>query len=334
MSPRPAHATLHFVTARNVAVRWPCSSISARSPRTAPGPELGHDLAVDLDREHAVEDEVQLLAGVALLGERLAPAELLHLGLDAAPHDLHRQLPLERRLDRSRERGRLLVAPRRMLPERVPVPGLELDEAGLLDQLPVTVVDPVAGERAAAGQLPVARAVGVDGELERGPRGGRLDLHERRVRDPAGRGRTGLATRGLGERDRTRGLLGLLAQVRERGRGERHVVRPELQGGRADAAAAGVAVVDDLVVDDVDPGPQLVREPELVTRLEDGEVLDLVRRRVVVVGDPHGERELRRPADRLGRDPRDRGDRRLDAHCALLCSPADGSSRSAGPGSV
>ena len=42
--------------------------------------------------------------------------------------------------------------------------------------------------------------------------------------------------------------------------------------------------------------------------------LDVVRRRGVVVADLQLERELGDAADRLGRDPRHRGDRRLDAH--------------------
>jgi len=36
-----------------------------------PRPDLAHFLAIDLDREHAVEQEVELVSGVALLDERL-----------------------------------------------------------------------------------------------------------------------------------------------------------------------------------------------------------------------------------------------------------------------
>ena len=70
MSSGSAIATRHLVTARSVDVRLPPSR-SARSPTTAPGPELRDHLAVDLDREHAVEQEEELAPFVALLDERL-----------------------------------------------------------------------------------------------------------------------------------------------------------------------------------------------------------------------------------------------------------------------
>ena len=41
------------------------------------GPELGDRLTVDLDRDHAVEDQEQLVAHVALLHERLVRRDLL-----------------------------------------------------------------------------------------------------------------------------------------------------------------------------------------------------------------------------------------------------------------
>ena len=64
-----------------------------------------------------------------------------------------------------------------------------------------------------------------------------------------------------------------------------------------------------LAVLDLDPRAQLVRLAEGVRLVQLVEILDPVRRRIVVVGDPELERELRHALDRLGRDPRDRRDR-------------------------
>ena len=61
------------------------------------------------------------------------------------------------------------VAPRRVLAERVAVPLLEVGEADLGRELAVGVVDPVPGELARAEHLEARRAVGADGERERGP---------------------------------------------------------------------------------------------------------------------------------------------------------------------
>jgi hypothetical protein len=57
-------------------------------------------------------------------------------------------------------------------------------------------------------------------------------------------------------------------------------------------AAAAVAVVDDAAVLDLDPGPQLVGEPEAVGGLERGQVVERLRGRWVVVGDAETERQL------------------------------------------
>ena len=72
------------------------------------------------------------------------------------------ELAFERGLDRGDERGRVLVAPRRVLAERVAVPFLEVGEAGLGGELAFVVVDPVAGERARAASVALVPAVGVE----------------------------------------------------------------------------------------------------------------------------------------------------------------------------
>jgi hypothetical protein len=88
-------------------------------------------------------------------------------------------------------------------------------------------------------------------------------------------------------------------------------------GRGADVAAPKVPGVHDPTVLDLDERPELVRLAEPIRRPELLEVGQGVRRRLVVVGDAQLERDLRRAGDRLGRDPRDRGDGRLvtaDSH--------------------
>src|SRR5690242_6947780 len=58
-------------------------------------PEVAERLPVDLDREHAVEQQVELLAELVLRNEHLAFLELADLRLLAAAHDHRRQLTLE-----------------------------------------------------------------------------------------------------------------------------------------------------------------------------------------------------------------------------------------------
>jgi hypothetical protein len=62
-------------------------------------------------------------------------------------------------------------------------------------------------------------------------------------------------------------------------------------------------VVDDAVVLDLDPGRELVGEPEPVGGPQGLEVVDGVGRWVVIVGDPGLERQLGQAADGLGGDP-------------------------------
>src|SRR5215212_12113243 len=83
-----------------------------------------------------------------------------------------------------------------------------------------------------------------------------------------------------------------------------------------------MAVVDDAAVRDLDPGSQVVGEPEAVGLLEGLEVLEDVGRWRVVMGDAEAERQLGPGAfHRPERNPRQRGDRRLNAHAELLFVP-------------
>ena len=79
---------------------------------------------------HAVEQQVDRVGLLALLGERLARLELADLRL-ALAHDHPGELPLQGRLDRGDQGRRVLVAPRAVVAERVAVPVLEVDQAGL-----------------------------------------------------------------------------------------------------------------------------------------------------------------------------------------------------------
>ena len=124
-------ATRVRVRAASVAVRVPASSSSARSPTIEPGPSLADVLAVDFRDEHAVEDEVELVAGLALLDEDLADVQLAPGEIGVAAHELARELPFERALRRRHERLGLLVAPRRVLAVRLAIPGDEIDRPGL-----------------------------------------------------------------------------------------------------------------------------------------------------------------------------------------------------------
>ena len=109
--------------------------------------------------------------------------------------------------------------------------------------------------------------------------------------------------------------LGLGLDHRVLDRRERDLAAAELQARDADAPAARVAALGDrAVVVDLDPGLELVGLAEEVVLLHRVEVEQPVERRLVVVGDAPLERQLRHALDRLGRDPGDGRDRRLDAH--------------------
>ncbi len=157
---------------------------------------------------------------------------------------------------------------------------------------PSVVVDPVPGEGAGPDDLVGGPAVGVDGQGQvdqaagattgRTAGGGCAAAPARRVRPPADcTNRTQPSP--ISGWGRTSGK-GMAAKVRSR-EPSRRVVLPML-------AAAGVAVVDDAAVLDLDPGPQLVGEPEAVGGLERLQVLQHLRGRRVVVGDAEAERQL------------------------------------------
>jgi hypothetical protein len=71
-------------------------------------------------------------------------------------------------------------------------------------------------------------------------------------------------------------------------------------------------VPDDPSVLDVDVRPELVRLAKPIRPAKLLEVLELIGRRLVVVGDAHLERDLREAGDGLRRDPGDRRHGRFD----------------------
>src|SRR5262249_25159771 len=95
------------------------------------GADLRERLTVGDDLQHAVEEEEELVAGVALLDEVLALLHRPDLGLLAALHDRRRELAFERGLDRGDEGLGVLVTPRCVESRRGAVPVLELGEPRL-----------------------------------------------------------------------------------------------------------------------------------------------------------------------------------------------------------
>src|SRR5215207_2936803 len=178
------------------------------------GAELGDRLAVDLDPQHAVEEQVHVGAGLALLDQDLVALQAPEAGL--AVDDGHRQPPLQGRLGRHHQRRGVLVAPRGARPLGLPEPAVEVDPAGLGDQPALVVVDPVPREGAGPDDLVAGPAVGVDGEGQGRPgcRGDPLD--EGRAADAPRRRCAGAAPGRLHEPDPAVADLRLGAQIRER----------------------------------------------------------------------------------------------------------------------
>ena len=93
------------------------------------------------------------------------------------------------------------------------------------------------------------------------------------------------AADGLHEAGRRAVDLRLGPDVGQLYRGEAERGRPDLHGRRADVALAEMAGVDDSAVLDLDERAQLVRFAEAVARPELLEIIEMIGRRLVVVGD-------------------------------------------------
>src|SRR4029453_15388956 len=280
------------------------------------GPDLGHDVAVHLDVQHAVEDEVELHPRLVLLDQRLAHTELTPLEPLGPGHHQSGQLPFELRIRRREHSRRILSAPGHVRPERLAPPALEIPGAALLDELALVVVDPVARERARSCQRVLRRPVGVDDQLERRPGRGRGDLEERLAADAPRRRDAHPTTGALHELDPVRPAFGLVLDQRILDIREGKQLRPELHGGRTEVRFAGIAAVANRPPVDFDPRSQLVclTNSACVAQALEVALLDAIRRRVVVVGDPELERQLRHALDRFRGEPPDRSDRLHDPH--------------------
>ena len=199
-----------------------------------------------------------------------APSLSLRIFGLPSPMITRRQLALERGLDRGDERRRVLVAPRAVVAERVTVPVLEVDQAGLGGQRAVGSVDPVAGERAGPVELPLGRpsAWMVSASVDQAER--RVVLHERRLgaRGAARARRCGRRRSGRSAPSRRR------PRARPAGRDSATAwnvtdAAPRPTVVDADLAPARVPVAGDrTVVVDLDPRPQVVGEAEAAPLLQ------------------------------------------------------------------
>src|SRR5439155_15480087 len=261
-----------------------CGPRAALEQRTLaeerPWADLRHGLTVHLDVDDSVEQEVELVALFALLGQRLPLLQVAPLELLALAHDRGRELTLEVGLDRRRQGRRILLAPGRVLSVRRLVPLGEVDRPRLLHQLALVVVEPVARERTRALERMLGHAVRGDRQPKRRPRRGGLDPEERLAADAPRRRQAHVAARRLPELDPAVADLGLGLEQRILHGRKRQLASPELDPGDADVAAARVAVERRLAVLELDPGSQLVRLTEGVRLAKRLEVVELVRRRV------------------------------------------------------
>ena len=226
-------------------------------------------------------------------------------------HDLAGHLPLDLRLDRADNGRRIGGPPGRVLAVRLVEPGREIDDAGLLDETPVIVVDPMARERARAEQAVVRRPICTDRQLERRPRERRPELDIRLPRHGTRRRETHPTSDGLDEPDRRWSDLRVLLDIRHVHGRKADRSGPDPHGCRANVSAAEIAVADDPAILDIDERPELVGFAETVGLAQVLEVDEPIRWRLVVVGHTELEGDLRQAFDRLGWDPRHCGDTRL-----------------------
>lgn len=127
---------------------------------------------------------------------------------------------------------------------------------------------------------------------------------ERRMGHSPGHRRVGVAARGLGEANTTGLDHWRRGNVGQGDAGEGQPARQQPDRGRFEPAASRHPLGDDLAGLDLDPAVKLVGEPDGVGGKQRLDVRQLIRRRLVVVGDAHAERQAERSLDRGGRYPR------------------------------
>ena len=120
-------------------------------PHHRAGAELADLGAVDPDAKHPIQQQVDVLAGLALLGEQCAFSQRADGRLGAAAHDSGRQLPLQGAFGHGHQRLAVFFSPGAGLVVFGAGPVAEAGQPGLGHQLASVVVDPVAGKRAGAG---------------------------------------------------------------------------------------------------------------------------------------------------------------------------------------
>jgi hypothetical protein len=99
--------------------------------------------------------------------------------------------------------------------------------------------------------------------------------------------------------------LGFGSEIGKGDRWNRHIPASQVEGGRADHPSTLLPEVDDLAVLNLDPTPEYVGEPEAIRLPQPLQVVEEVRRRLVVVGDPERDRDLHHPIECARRNPRD-----------------------------
>ncbi len=272
------------------------------------GSQLGQGVAVDVDTHHAVQDEVELVAGLALPGELGVLLEVADLRARVALHDVGRQLALEVALYRDDQRLAVVVRPRGAYAERVRHPPALVGQPALQHDPTVGVVDPVPRKGTCPGHLDVAAAVGSQRHRESRPHQRRLPADVRRMRHRPRQRDTGAASDRLPETDRSVGALGLSTKDRHGGSPECGADPTDLHRGRAHHQTAGLVVagVHDAAVLDVGPDREHVGEPELVVAAQLEHLvgpLDPVRERCVPVGEPQVHPRLQRSLEGVGGNP-------------------------------
>ena len=305
-------ATLAAVVARK---RGRADAAFERSPLSDDGArtDLGNGIAVHLHHEDPVQDQVDLRARHPLPDERLTGREGADPRLGIAAHDRRRELPLQGRLDGGHDGRRVGGTPRRAVPERIVEPRREVDHAGFFDERAILVVDPVAGERTGPDQFVRRRPIGVEREGQRRPRDRRPELYERLVLDRPRCRQAHPSAHRLDETDGRGTDLRVGPDIRQVHGRKPDGGRADADRRRADVPLPQVAVPDDPSILDLDERPKLVGLAEPIGLPKLLEILEVVGRGLVVVGDTHLEGDLREPSDRFRWDPGDRRDGRFDS---------------------
>ena len=181
---------------------------------------------------------------------------------------------------------------------RLAVPRREIDDAALVAERSVTVVDPVARNEFAptsscsdvpSALIVRARVVQAVAELIR-TNGFCLDASREAARPPT------VCTK-RAEPSLTTGSACKMSNATPGTTSS----RPEAERRRSDQATPGIALSHDPPVLDLDPRPQLIRLAKAIGVAQRVEITwrEHLGRRLVVVADPDLERQLRQSRDRL-----------------------------------